>query len=84
MKGYVEELIAMVGSRAQDGTHSEPAQILPGNTEPVKELERGRGIRQIAPHRDVRGNGSPRALSMRAGEPQAKNPEIVIPFDEDF
>jgi methyl-accepting chemotaxis protein len=84
MKGYVEELIAMVGSRAQEGVYSEPAQLLPSNTEPVKELERGRGIRQIAPHRDVRGNGSPKALSMRAGESQVKNPETVIPFDEDF
>jgi methyl-accepting chemotaxis protein len=84
MKGFVEELIAMVGSRVQDGAGSEPAQLPQGRVSTVGALATEGATRQITERGDSRGHASSKALPPVPGARTAKSPEAMIPFDEEF
>jgi methyl-accepting chemotaxis protein len=85
MKGYVTELITMVGSRADDESFQKAPQLLPDKSGAFGRLDPGNPPpRQIAPRQEGRGNGAAKALPAGSDAASAKGPEAIIPFDEDF
>lgn len=82
MKGYVADLIAMVGSHSREGSIGRAAELPPGADDAVKRLEvqKRADVATLEGHR----RASPKALTAVSGSAGGPSPESVIPFDEDF
>ncbi|MHC1743052.1 MAG: methyl-accepting chemotaxis protein [Syntrophobacteraceae bacterium] len=84
MKGYVTELITMVGSHSRKDSLGHAPQLPPGAADTVRRLEGAKPVSDMTLEDHGKVNRISKALPPAGVAPNPKRPESVIPFDDDF